>query len=46
MPNAVNLNTSMLKIFVNEKLCWRYELRAKVIYRSEEEVKVFKIPSR
>lgn len=35
-PNAVNLNTAILKVFVSEKLCWKYELRAKIIYKSEE----------
>lgn len=45
-PNAVNLNTSILKIYVNEKLCWKYELKAKIIYKSEEETKTLKIAAR
>lgn len=36
----------MLKIGINEKVFWRYELRAKTIYHSPEEPKVFKIAAR
>jgi hypothetical protein len=45
-PTSVTLNTTILKIMVNEKICWKYELRAKTVFRSEEESRVFKIPSR
>lgn len=42
-PKAVTLNTAILKIFVNEKISWKYELRAKTVYVSNEEPKTFKI---
>jgi len=40
------LNTAILKIGINEKVFWRYELRAKTIYHSVEEPRVFKMAAR
>ncbi len=45
-PTAVDLNKAILKIFVNEKISWKYELRAKTIFTSIEEPKTYKIACR
>lgn len=45
-PVTVTLNRAILKIFVNEKICWKYELRARTIYHSTEEPKTYKFTCR
>lgn len=45
-PKSVALNKAILKIFVNEKISWKYELRARTIYHSTDEPKTYKIQCR
>jgi hypothetical protein len=45
-PKTVALNKAILKIALNEKVFWRYELVSKTFCRSNEEPKVFKLHSR
>jgi len=33
-PESVGLNIAVLKIAINEKVFWRFELRAKTIFQS------------
>jgi tRNA U34 2-thiouridine synthase MnmA/TrmU len=42
----VALNKAILKIYLNEKVSWRYELQAKTIYRSTDEARSFKLATR
>ena len=45
-PKTVALSKAILKIALNEKVYWRYELVAKTYYRSNEEPRFFKLQAR
>lgn len=45
-PKTVALSKAILKIALNEKVFWRYELVAKTYYRSNEEPRFFKLQTR
>ena len=45
-PRTVAMNVATLKITINEKVSWRYELRARTYYKSTEDARIFKLNSR
>lgn len=45
-PKKVHLYQALLRIMVNDKILWKYELKAKVYYKSNEDVKSFRMLAR
>mgnify|MGYP000983821439 FL=1 len=45
-PISVALNTAILKVAINDKIFWKYELRCRTIFHSNDEPRVIKVQTR
>jgi len=46
LATEIRTFTSILKVLINENIYWRYAINARTIFKSQEETRTYKIPSR